>query len=416
MDAPATTDDGPSGEGEKPPRRSRFDPVARYEGLEAEMFRLKFERAQHIEKVECQELKDRQSRNEIERLKERLGELDVELDGIVMKGQAGSSEPGALPEEVVVEEGLRLRKEKVESSHAMLEKDVANMRSELESERERFAEVSERQDKAESDHYRADSQEKALKSTGERLSSEQTKLQSECTAKSVELSELREGKEKAEEELEELRDKISILHAEQTKLQMRLGTARDQTRAFRHDEAMSKRQSNRVKDRILAIKDPQEYRKQRPQRRARRRREKAEDAAWAASERELSAGGEHHPLIGAMLGRRHSNEGAAGAVGSVYVPHKQSSLQNILPGTGRRRSNDDADGGRPRSVSVRSILPGIGRRHSNDGPSQGGNDLAFLPGSWKKDSNNNSSGMSVVSGLTVESRTHGGPGPLFRQR
>lgn len=413
--APSAAGDAAGGGRKKPGRKGgRYDPVARYDDLEAELFRLKFERAQHMEVVQCQELKDRQGRREIERLKGRLGELDLELGGIVMKGAAGSSAPGAaLPVEVVVDEGLRFKKEKLESLQALLEKDIVNMRSELDSERDRFTEVSERHDKSESEHYRAESQEKTLKSTGERLTSDQTAVQTECTAASLELLEVREEKDKMEEELSSLREKISLLHAEQTKLWMRLDAARDQARVFRHDASTSKRHSSRVQDQILARNDPKEHRRQRPQRRERRRSERADDTVWAASERQQQAAGgggpRQHPVMGAVLGRRHSNEGRAAGMaqgGTVYVPHKHSSLRSVLPGA-RRNSNDgnvDGGGRSHQSMSLRSLLPGMGRRHSIAGAAGTGdnNTLEFLPGSWKKDS---SGGNSVISGLTMDT-TH----------
>jgi len=233
------------------PRKTKFDPIARYRDLEEELVRLKFERAGLLECDEMGALEDRRRRQEIESLRSFLVELRGDIEGT---------------------SGLKRKRNVLEVSKESLERDIEKMRPMLESVREDADRIMSERDAAEDavgitakDYKEAEDKGEELLRASERM---KRATRDRCR-QGVEITLRRDG---AEDEVNQMRAKIEAIRAEVGELQTLMELAMEDAKKIGADMASIRSQNDLLKDKILMISNPGEFKKRKYEERKHKRR------------------------------------------------------------------------------------------------------------------------------------------------
>ena len=152
-----------------------------------------------------------------------------------------------------------------------LHKDIVKQRKELDETEIIAIETQTQRDHADSDHYRAEAKIKNLRQKVGELKSAVDKQMLEAAKASVEFEQTVQKKKAREEGVRILRKRIACICEEKHLLGAQLQAAKDETRTSRKDLQALRKQSEKAKDHILKVKDPDAFQRTKIKRRAERR-------------------------------------------------------------------------------------------------------------------------------------------------
>mmetsp|Transcript_62989 Transcript_62989/g.186038 ORF Transcript_62989/g.186038 Transcript_62989/m.186038 type:complete len:438 (-) Transcript_62989:287-1600(-) len=312
----SAADEGENGnDHHESPDQKQFDPFERYQEVEEELFRLKFEMAHMMEEEDGMALKERRDRKEIERLRDKLQQIRVEIRGrrVEAEGDGDTEEekdeigekdtfdeeepktPSSLTSGengrgFFEEEGLRLRRDKMDTNLRRLKRDVDLLRDDVESVRSAAERVESDLDTAQQEHDRVLDHYNEMEREGEGMSNMVGSLQLSARQAVRNRVEATLEKEKADDATAQLRGKCEALKVELAQLQEQVKAGGEDARNFRADSERSRKLNERMKDKVLMTTNPEEYRKRKAEERRNKKLEGKRAAFGGGAGRKDGAG------------------------------------------------------------------------------------------------------------------------------